>query len=179
MKGYEYIPKIFVSIDLETTGLDTKSDEIIEIGAIKFDSSGNEHITYNALIKPKNKLQDKITRITGITQNMLEEDGLSLDEEILLLLEFIEDYPIVMYNAKFDNSFLKREYKRLNKNPNNRVICGLDMARKAWSRPSYKLSSFASDFGLDAADCHRAIKDCELTGLVYVAAARALGRAYL
>ncbi|EGR4060002.1 DNA polymerase III subunit epsilon, partial [Vibrio cholerae] len=65
---YPFIPRRFIVIDVETTGLNADFDEIIEIGAILFDLSGENHVTYNSLIKPSIPIPTRITNLTGITQ---------------------------------------------------------------------------------------------------------------
>ncbi len=173
---YPFIPRRFVAIDIETTGLDAELDEIIEIGAILFDLSGDNHITYNALIKSTKFVSQRITNLTGITQEMLDLEGVELREEMLFLKDFIEDLPIVAYNAKFDIKFINKAFSLINHYPNNKIICAFNMAKKAWNLPSYKLADVADTFGIDSTGAHRALKDCELTGLVFVGAARVLGK---
>lgn len=177
LEDHPYIPRRFVVLDIETTGLDAESCEIIEIAAVLFDLSEINHTTYNCLIKPINPVPKRITQLTGITQYMVDSEGHDLIEEISFLREFIEDLPIVAYNAKFDLGFLKKAFEQINFKPKNKVICALKMARKAWDLPSYKLTYVAEAFGWDTSGSHRALKDCELAGLVYVSAARKIGKA--
>lgn len=62
-----HLPDSFIVFDLETTGLNAKTEEIIEIGAIKFKKGSTNHETFQALIKPNKKIPKKIIEITGIT----------------------------------------------------------------------------------------------------------------
>jgi len=61
----------YVSLDLETTGLDPETDEIIEIAAIRFDASGVLD-TYQTLVNPGRKLEYRIAMLTGIDPAALE-----------------------------------------------------------------------------------------------------------
>ncbi len=172
------LPEQFVVLDLETTGLDPTKHEIIEIGAVKVNRDSNKHVTFQALIKPSKKIPKKITHITGITREMVEKDGEDLESVIKEFIEFIGDLRLVAYNAEFDIGFLKTtaEYFGLTiKNPSS---CALKMARRAWpGLKSYKLADLANTGDLSTKGTHRALKDCELTMIVYTSAASQLGMA--
>ena len=103
-----HVPETFVVVDVETTGLDPGRHEIIEIGAIKINRGSNEHKSLTALVKPSRKIPKKITKITGITQKMVDNDGEELDSVIIDFLDFFEEYRLVAYNAPFDMAFLER-----------------------------------------------------------------------
>ncbi|WP_217533001.1 MULTISPECIES: 3'-5' exonuclease [Vibrio] len=174
---YPFIPRRFIVIDVETTGLNADFNEIIEIGAILFDLSGENHVTYNSLIKPSIPIPTRITNLTGITQKMVDAEGADLRDEMAFLKDFIGDLPIVAYNAKFDMRFIKKGFSLIGHRPKNKIICAFEMAKKAWDLSSYKLADVADRFYINSSGAHRALKDCELAGLVYVGAARVLGKA--
>ena len=64
------MPKVFVALDLETTGLEPDRDAIIEVGAVRFKGERVE-AEYSTLVNPNRKLSPFITRLTGITDDML------------------------------------------------------------------------------------------------------------
>lgn len=170
------IPEKFIALDLETTGLSPASCEIIEIGAILFEALGQEHVTFNVLVKPRKKIPAKITKLTGITNEMVEQDGIEIEDAINQLYEFLGYYPVIAYNAKFDISFVKAAYSQFGLNYKNTTFCALEAARNAYpGLSSYKLENVARALNLDPAGAHRALKDCVLAGLVFVSAKRAIG----
>jgi DNA polymerase III epsilon subunit family exonuclease len=166
------LPEQFVIVDLETTGLNPLKHEIIEIGAIKVNRDSINHITFQALLKPKNRIPKMITEITGITQDMVDKDGENLESVMMEFIKFIGDLHLVAYNAEFDMGFLKAVASSFGIAINNQCSCALKMARRAWpGLESYKLVNLANVCGLSTKDSHRALKDCELTITVYSAAA--------
>ena len=94
----------FVALDLETTGLDTQRDEIIEIGAVKF--QGNQILgSFNTLVNPHRSLSQFVSQLTGITDRDLSGAppfaAISGDLE-----NFIGDAPLVGHNVAFELAFL-------------------------------------------------------------------------
>ena len=167
-----HLPDSFIVFDLETTGLDAKNEEIIEIGAIKFTKGFLNHQTFQVLIKSNRNIPKKITEITGITQLMVETEGEPLADALKQFNDFIGDLRLVTFNAEFDMAFLRVAYQKegLGKifNP---VSCALKMAREAWpGRKSYKLESLAIDGGFDDGTSHRALEDAKRALIVYTAA---------
>lgn len=170
------LPEHFIVLDLETTGLRAESHEIIEIGAVRVNRDSNHHQTFQVFVKPTKKVPKKITEITGITQEIIDKDGVSLEQAICELQAFIGDLRLVCYNAEFDMAFLRQAAAKCGRSINNPVSCALLMARRAWPRrKSYRLTDLASG-SLSTSGAHRALKDCELTITVYGAAATTLGR---
>jgi DNA polymerase III epsilon subunit family exonuclease len=170
------LPNRFVVFDLETTGLYSDRHQIIEIGAIRFNSASTKHDTLCALIKIDGKLPARITEITGITKAMLDSEGEAIEAALPQFLDFIGDLRLVSFNAEFDIGFLKAAAKKQGRAVRNPVSCALKMSRRTWpGRSSYKLESLALDAGLSQQK-HRALGDCELALQIYVAAAKQLGR---
>ncbi len=170
------LPEQFVVFDLETTGLNNKRDEIIEIGAVKVNRDSDNHTTFQTLIKPSKKVPKRITQITGITQEMVDTDGEILENALSEFLDFIGDLRLVIFNAPFDMGFLNQALKNQNKEIKNPVSCALKMSRRAWpGLSSYKLGDLAKIGGISSEGSHRALKDCEMTMQIYTAAAAELG----
>lgn len=168
LSGQDYI----IVYDLETSGLSRKNDRIIEIAAVKF-AIGEGYIltevgTYHQYINPGFPLPDKITEITGITDEMLR-DMPSEDMVIDDVVEFFDGFLLSGYNIEtFDNKFLNEYYGRLGIpffTPGS-VDC-LKMARNLLAKgtdvESHKLSTVGDYFGLKF-QAHSAIEDARTCG---------------
>ncbi len=94
----------YVAFDLETTGLSARYDRIIEFGAVKI-SGGRVIERVDILVNPKVHIPEKITKITNITDAMVENEP-TIEELLPRILEFIGDSILVTHNAQFDISFL-------------------------------------------------------------------------
>ncbi len=170
------LPDEIIILDLETTGLNPARDEIIEIGAIRFDKNSDTHKSFQCLVKPENKIPEKITEITHITQEMVEAKGIPLHEAMTNFQEFIEDLQLVTFNADFDMGFIHNSNQKCNlPKIENKVVCALKMAKKAFpGRKSYRLISLAKDGGFASTNHHRALADCEMALNVYASAVTVL-----
>lgn len=178
-KFYPHIPAEFVAVDLETTGLDVMSDEILEIGGVLFRHGVETNETFSSIISVDRQVPREITEITGITQAMVSELGQPINVALAKFKSFVSDLPIIAYNAEFDKKFLDKSYSKINQILQNKFICSLEMAREAWSIPNYKLATVAKFHGLSTNGTHRALKDSLLAGLIYLAAAKKLGAHWL
>ena len=171
------LPRQFIVLDLETTGLDTVRHEIIEVGAIRVSVDSDSHATFQALVKPEKKIPKRITELTGITQDMVDREGESLADVLAAFIEFASDLPLVTFNADFDLGFLQNAASRHGLVIANRYTCALKMARRAWpGLPSYRLKDLAEMGNLSAEDTHRALGDCKRAALVFTSAASKLGK---
>jgi DNA polymerase-3 subunit epsilon/ATP-dependent DNA helicase DinG len=100
------LTRIYVALDLETTGLQAERDAIVEIGAVRF--RGDAVLdTWSSLVNPNRTLPQKITRLTGITQGEVEHAP-SLNSVLPSLKRFIGEHPVVGHNIQFDLAFLQR-----------------------------------------------------------------------
>lgn len=164
-------PSTYCVVDLETTGFNHNHDEIIEIGAIKYENRV-ESDRYSALIKPKCKIGSNITKLTGITSEMLDDEGIELIEAISNLNSFLGNGIVVGHNINtFDKCFLDDAYLScLGTHFKNDYVDTQLLAKKMVSGlDNYKLETLASEYAVDYTKAHRALEDCVITHLVYEA----------
>jgi DNA polymerase III epsilon subunit family exonuclease len=171
------LPEQFVVFDLETTGLHADRHEIIEIGAIRVNRDAEDHQTFQTFVRPTKSVPAKITEITGITNEMVQAEGIELAQALAEFRDFVGDLPLVAFNAPFDDAFLRAACANTASDHfANEVCCALKLARRAWpERESFRLSDIARDGNLPMDDTHRALGDCRRTMIVYAAAAREVG----
>jgi len=151
----------YVSIDLETTGLDPKKEKIIEIGAVKV-INGIVTDTFETFVDPGKQLTDATTKITGITENDLIG---AKDMKVILgdLLDFIEDLPLVGHRILFDYSFQKKAAVNQGLEFEKKGIDTLQIARIYLPElESKKLEDLCKHF-LISHDAHRALSDARAT----------------
>lgn len=153
------IPENYVIVDTETTGLSPRYDDIIEIGAIKI-QNGIIIDEFQTYCKPLNKIKN--SEIHDITNEMVENYKYS-KYYMNDFLKFIDDFPILIYNADFDTRMINVQ---LDKNIENKVVDVLKLAKKYDTRVSYKLESVKSDLKISIKS-HNAIDDCKTTKLYY------------
>lgn len=93
----------YVVIDLEMTGLNVKTDHILEVGAVKV---RNHHAVdqFGAILRQNIKIPEKVTELTGITETMVQE-GAEKENAMKQFFEFIGDDIIVGQNVIFDYGF--------------------------------------------------------------------------
>lgn len=156
------MPRIYVALDLETTGLSAERDTIIEVGAVKY-RDGEPVEIFEQLVNPGRPIPYEVTLITGIRN----EDVIGKpkwDQVAGPLQRFVGSAPIVAHNAAFDLGFLRLR-GLFAENP------GLDTWELASvlvpSRPSYSLASLVAHFGIPSPDQHRALNDAQVTGQLF------------
>ena len=96
----------YISIDLETTGLEPKHDKIIEIGALQVEK-GQITDSFSTFVNPGRKLEERITELTGIRDEDLA-DAPYIQDVLPKLLAFVGDLPLLGHSILFDFSFLKK-----------------------------------------------------------------------
>ena len=150
----------YVIIDVETTGLDYKNDKIIEIGALKY--LNEEFSEFNRLITVSEELPNTIEKLTGITNELLSFEGISLDVAIKEFNEFIKELPLIGFNINFDIRFINESLKDLGLGLiKNEVIDLLPyVKRDKMFIKSYTLDSVLLEYDIAEGVKHRALSDC-------------------
>ncbi|MBT7191155.1 MAG: 3'-5' exonuclease, partial [Anaerolineae bacterium] len=151
-----------VAFDLETTGLNPKSDAIIEIGAIRFNEKRVED-EFSMLINPGRSIPSFITQLTNISNEMVR--GAPNIHDVLGEFEaFVGDAPVIGHNVRFDLGFVQ-QYDLLT---HNIAIDTYELA--AVMLPSagrYKLGALSQSLGIPLFNAHRALDDAKATQGVF------------
>jgi DNA polymerase-3 subunit epsilon/ATP-dependent DNA helicase DinG len=155
--------RTFVAIDVETTGLEAGTDEIIEIAAVKF--TGDEVLeTFQKLVKPRHSLPLKIARLTGITDEMLA-DAPRFSEVAPDLVRFVKSYPLIGHSVGFDLRMLQAQGMRFPQ----QAYDTFDMATLLMPQaPAYRLGALAATLGITHDEAHRALSDADATRQVFL-----------
>lgn len=152
--------KPFVILDLETSGIDSKRDDIIEVAMIRYEN-GKEVARYDDLIKIDYKLPEIITIITGITDKDLKEGGKEKAEVLAEVEKVIKGAYIVGHNINFDVGFLREKGVKLEV-PG--YIDTIPIAQILLPEAvSYSLESLTDDLNISHENSHRAMADVEAT----------------
>lgn len=161
------MPNSFVMFDIETTGLVSSYNEIIEIGAIKVKDDVVVD-KFNMLIKPKDKIDGFISALTGITNEMVKNE-LSIEEVLPQFINFIGNSILIGHNVNFDINFIYDSM--LNNNLGvlkNDYVDTLKIARKILPElKHHRLSDLANYYNIDYSKSHRAMGDSEITLEIY------------
>lgn len=157
----------FVVFDLETTGLDSTKDEIIEIGACKI-LQGKIVETFSTFVKPSRHIPKEITELTGIDDAMVK-DAPSINYVLPDFYKFCYKSTMVGHNVGFDISFIYFIAKKLSYNFDNPLIDTIEMARnKLPGLKNYKLGTVVDKLNIVLDNAHRAINDATATAKVFI-----------
>ncbi|MFK7846172.1 MAG: exonuclease domain-containing protein [Rhodothermales bacterium] len=150
--------------DLETTGLDTERDRVIEIAGIKaFPDKTQER--FESFVNPERPIPPEVTKLTGINDQMVA-DAPTFRELVPALQKLMRDADLAGYNVvNFDIPMLESEFKRCSvplPGPDNRaVIDPLEILKKH----EVRTLSWAHKFylGEEPGEGHRSMEDTETT----------------
>jgi len=158
-----------VFFDLETTGLSASNDSIIEIAAVKYIPGADAHPHMQHLVRIDRPLPRFITKLTGISDDMLHANGREMDQVLDEFIAFIGDHDVVAFNLVFDRRFIDAAMARHGRQPlRNTGHCALVRAREAWPHlDNHKLAHLAMHLELDTGPAHRALSDTLLALEVY------------
>lgn len=164
----------YIVFDLETTGLEAESEQIIEIAARKIDHHGNVISTFHRFIKlyKVKELSKFIIDLTSITSEVLQTEGSDIHEVMDEFLDYIDDSILVAQNSKFDMGFLL-QYYLWEKNICFGRLCidTINLAKSIYpNQESYKLSELTKLFKVsyDQYAHHRADYDVEITSKILI-----------
>ena len=155
----------YVSIDLETTGLNPKLDKIIEIGAVKV-IDGQITDTFHSYVNPGRKLEERIVELTGIRQEQVDQAP-DISEVFPQLEVFLEDLPFLGHRILFDYSFLKKAAVDLKRTFEKQGIDTLRIARCFLPQLEHRTLPYLCEYYGIVHDAHRAFSDAEVTSKLY------------
>ena len=156
----------FVVFDVETTGLVPDKHDITEIGAVKIEN-GEITQTFQTLCKPHSLISAEITKITGITNEMVENEH-SPEEIIEDFLLFCGNSVMVGYNVNFDYQFIQLTAQRINRMFDNEFRDCMGDAKAKLFLPNYKLGTVVSNLGITLNNAHRALFDATATAEAFL-----------
>lgn len=158
----------FVVFDIETTGLNPYSDDIIEIGAVKI-KNGEIVDRYNQLINPGREISEFTTNLTSITNEDLA-DKPSFEQIKDDFYNFIKGTILVAHNAEFDIGFIKRKYSNYGVYIDNPYADTLKISRYTLTDlKRHKLDIVAERLGVNLQNHHRAVDDANATAEIFIA----------
>ncbi len=153
---------MFAIIDIETTGGSYRYERIIEIAIVVFD--GEKVIdTFQSLINPEMLIPIHITRLTGITNDMVK-NAPKFYEVAKRIVELTEDKIFVAHNVNFDFGFIKKEFSELGFTYSRKKLCTVKYSRQVYpGLDSYSLGKLANHFKINNDARHRAMGDAKAT----------------
>ena len=157
----------FICFDIETTGLSAARDKITEIGAVKV-KNGVITDTFSTFANPEMPIPQKITQLTGITDDMVK-DAPSQSEAVGAFLEFAGDNVLVAHNAPFDTSFIAKACEDMGREYNYTSIDTVAISRAILTDiKNCKLDTVAKFLRLGDFNHHRATDDAEMLARIFI-----------
>uniref|UniRef100_UPI0040477314 exonuclease domain-containing protein n=1 Tax=Rheinheimera sp. TaxID=1869214 RepID=UPI0040477314 len=154
--------RLYVVLDVETTGGKAGTDRITEIGAVKL-QGGEVLDTFNTLINPERHIPSFISRLTGISNAMVESAPRFADIANQLSA-FLQGAVFVAHNAKFDYGFIRSEFARCEIPFDMPQLCTVvNMRRYYPGLQSYSLGKLCAEFDIKLTNHHRALADATAT----------------
>ena len=157
----------FICFDIETTGLSAARDKITEIGAVKVEN-GVITDTFSTFANPEMPIPQKITQLTGITDDMVK-DAPSQSEAVGAFLEFAGVNVLVAHNAPFDTSFIAKACEDMGREYNYTSIDTVAISRAILTDiKNCKLDTVAKFLRLGDFNHHRATDDAEMLARIFI-----------
>lgn len=150
-----------VFLDIETTGLGPDNSRITEIGALRVEN-GQVVSRFKQLVNPEEPVPYYITRLTGITNEMLWEAPAfrAIADDLEL---FLDGALFIAHNVNFDYSFIKAEFRRIGYKFNMDRACTAQLSRRLYpEHRRHGLDKIIERMGLEVANRHRALDDAEV-----------------
>jgi DNA polymerase III subunit epsilon len=158
----------FIAFDLETTGTVPGVDQIVEIGAVRFNNGVVESV-FSTLVDPLRSIPPGASAVNGITDDMVKGKP-TIDTLLHSFAEFCEDLIMVAHNAPFDAQFLISDIKKHEStSPRGIILDTLPISRKVFPGiPNYKLGTLVQHLKIPSTGFHRAEEDATYCGHVFV-----------
>lgn len=158
---------IEIVLDTETTGLDYTKEKMVEFAAVKL-VNGKIKEEFQTLINPQQHIRKSSIAIHGITSDMVA-DAPTEEEAMPMIMDFIQDYPIVAHNAIFDYTFINEASKRVfGKEISNSRIDSQQMFKEVYpDLEAHGLEALTTKFKVPLTNHHRAMADTIGLALAY------------
>ena len=152
----------YAIVDLETTGGVARTSRVIEVAVYAFD--GNKVIDeYSTLVNPGVPVPGFITHLTGITTEMLK-DAPPFEKVADQVASITHDRVFVAHNVGFDYSFLRNEFKKIDRRYVRKRLCTVRLTRNIFPKlHSYSLGNLCRKFDIPLENKHRAFGDARAT----------------
>ena len=155
-----------IVLDTETTGLDPNgAHRIVEIGCLELANHVPTGRSFHTYINPERSMPTDAFEVHGLSEAFLAGQPLFGDVAVEFL-DFIDDAPLVIHNARFDVGFLNSELKRVGREllPESCSIDTVELARRKFPGAPANLDALCRRFGIDnaARTKHGALLDAEL-----------------
>lgn len=165
-----------VAVDCETTGLNTRKDDIVSIAAIRI--KGSRILTseaFRASVRPKALMADDAIKVHQIRKSEAEQ-GFAIEDILPGFLKFIGSRPLIGYWIDFDARMLNKDVHKFIQIqlPNERIdVCDLYYERKYGNAPpgtklDLRFASILSDLDLPPLQAHDAFNDALSTAQMYL-----------
>ncbi len=155
--------KEIVALDLETTGLDSGRDAIIEVGLVRFSPRRVEE-EFSTLINPGRPVPPFVTQLTGITDEMLA-DAPRFKTVKDTIEKFVGDLPVLGHNIEFDLQFLQKHgILKYNEALDTFAVASVVMPNAG----RYNLAALSSALNVPLGNAHRALDDAHMTRQIYL-----------
>lgn len=156
----------YVVVDLEMTGLNAKTDAILEVGAVRV-RGGRQVEEYGALLRTEKPLADKVQELTGITREMVQA-GADPERAMAEFFDFLGADILVGQNVIFDYGFLKQWAVNHGIAFEREAADTLKLARRFLPAEQKKdLESLCAYYQIKRARAHRALDDARETGEIF------------
>ena len=162
----------FLVVDVETTGLSTADDLILQIGAVVTDAQGNVKRSYSTYVRPGSSgafpwgdNEPPAHHVHGITNEQLRK-GKSTKRALRRLKRLSRNRVLVAHNAKFDYGFIKSESARNGLAVSvDTHLCTLELSRRLDPKraESHRLGSLCERYGIPLSQAHDALCDATAT----------------
>jgi len=158
----------FIAFDLETTGTVPGVDQIVEIGAVRFNNGIVESV-FSTLVDPLRSIPPGASAVNGISDDMVRGKP-TIDTLLHSFAEFCEDMIMVAHNAPFDAQFLTADIKKHEStSPRGVILDTLPISRKVFPGiPNYKLGTLVQHLKIPSTGFHRAEEDATYCGHVFI-----------
>jgi DNA polymerase III subunit epsilon len=155
------LPQKIAFVDIETTGMRSGFDRIIEIGILRVEDNILTK-TYHTLLNPQTHISPFIETLTGITPSILE-NAPTFEQVKDEIYEILQDCTFVAHNVRFDYGFLKNEFRRFETTFSPKQLCTVKLSKALF--PTFRkhnLDSLMERFSINCDNRHRAFDDAKV-----------------